>query len=406
MTNLREQAVVNDVPEHLEDVLETPLFDVLVILTQAKKKILVGTLLGTAFGVFLALVIKPTFTANATILPPQAPQSSLSSLMGQLGSLSGLSGGSGGLLKNPADVYVGIIQSRTLTDEVITHFGLQALWKLRYQEDARKRFHSMVQSESTKNGLIQITVKDTDPQRASNVANYLIDALYGMNSRLAVTEAAQRRVFFDHQLDDERTALAEAENELKDTQQKTGLITLNGQAELAVRSVAQTRAEISSKEVALQGLRAYESEQNPDVVQLNDQIRALRTQLITLENNQAQLAPGDTQISANQVPAGGLAYARKLREVRYHETLLDLLSRQYEAARIDEGKSAPLIQIVDRAVAPDRKSGPSRLLLVLGMAMAGCLISCGQILSRYALLRARRTPQMAKKLDMLLSRTS
>ncbi len=386
--------------------METPFLDVLVMLAQAKRRIFTFTLFGLAFGIVLALVIKPTFTATATILPPQAPQSSLSSLMGQLGSLSTLGGGSGGLLKNPSDVYVGILQSRTLTDSVLNRFDLQTLWKMKLRDDARKRLHAVAQIESTKDGMIQITVKDPDPKRASEIANFFVDALYGMNSHLAITEASQRRLFFERQLADERSALAAAEDDLRATQQKTGVISLSGQAELAIRSVAQTRAEIASKEVELQGLRTYDADENPEIVQLQSEIGTLRAQLATLENNQSQLAPGDTQIAANQVPAGGLAYERKLREVRYHGTLLDLLSRQYEAARIDEGKSAPLIQVVDRAVPADKKSGPSRLLLVLGAGFAAFLLGCGQVLFRRAMLRARKTPQVSNKLDMLLGRVS
>ncbi len=334
-------------------------------------------------------------------MPPQAPQSSLSSLMGQLGSLSALGGGAGGLLKNPADLYVGVLQSRSVTDRLIEQFHLQAQWHEKTMEDTRKKLAKYVQFEVNKNGLIVIMVKDHNAQQAGDMANFFVDALNGMDARLAIGEAAQRRLFFERQLAEEKDALAKAEEDLKRVQQKTGLLTLNGQTDLAVRSVAQMRAEISTKEVELRGLRTYDSDENPDVMRAQNELGTLQGQLRTLEDNEAKLAPGDTQIAANQVPAGSLEYARSLREVRYHDTLIDLLSRQYEAARIDEAKSAPIIQVVDRAVTPDKRSGPPRVLIILGCGLLGFLAACSWVFSLAAINRARRTPEIARKMDEL-----
>jgi len=378
----------------------TPILDILLIFFRGKRRIALVTLIAFVAGGGIASIVKPTYTAKATILPPQAPQSSVSAIMGQIGSLAGL-GGAGSLLKNPADTYVGILQSRTIADHAIDKFHLLQLWHLQKREDARIAMNGHVQFEMAKDGLIEITAMDKDPQRASDLANFFVDELYDMNSRLAITEASQRRLFFDQRLRDEKNALAAAEDDLKNTQLKTGLITLSGQADLAVRNIAQTRALIASKEVQLQGIRTYASDENPDVSQIQQELATLRSQLAQLENSQRRSSPGNTEIAASEVPGGSLEYARKLREVKYHETLFDLLSRQAEAARIDEAKSAPIIQVIDHAVKPEKKSGPSRLFIIFVTTMLGFCASCLWVFFRGALSRARQTPELAFKLDQL-----
>ena len=379
---------------------ESAALNLLLILSRGKNKLIWGTLFGLLLGTCLAFALRPTFTAIATILPPQAPQSSLSSLMGQLGSLSALSGGgTNSLLKSPADLYVGILQSRTIADQIIEEFHLRTEWHMERQNDVRKALSGRVQFEAAKDGMIVITAKDKDPQQASALANAFVEALNGINSRLAISEASQRRLFFEKQLSEEKSALAAAEEDLKNTQQKTGLLSVGGQAEQAIRNIADTRAEIASKEVTLHSMGTYETDSNPEIIQIQQQINTLRGQLTELQNNQSKLAPGDTQIAANQVPGGSLEYVRKLREVRYHDTLLDLLSRQYEAARIDEAKSAPIIQVIDRAVPPDKKSGPPRLLIMLSMAIAGFMAASGWLFWKHFIEQVQQKPDLAPALS-------
>jgi uncharacterized protein involved in exopolysaccharide biosynthesis len=381
---------------------ETPALDILLVLARDRRRIIAVTLIALLVGALIAFVMKPNFTAEAIILPPQTPQSSASLLAGQLGALGALGGGGvSSLLKNPADMYIGILQSRTIADRIIAKFQLQPLWKLKKSEDTRKKLAKQATFEVAKNGLISISVEDHDPQRASDLANAFVDELYSMNSRLAITEASQRRLFFDQQLAEEKSALAAAEDDLRKTQEKTGLITVSGQAEMAIRTIAQTQAQISIRLVELQAMRAYATEENPGVYTLEREINALRQQLRKQQDDQKKMAPGDTQIPAGKVPEGSLEYARKLREVRYHTTLFELLSRQYEAARIDEAKSAPIIQVVDRAVPPDRKSGPSRLLLMIGSAVLGFCCACLWVYMRAAIAHMREVPELSIKLDRL-----
>lgn len=373
----------------------------ILVLLGDRRRIAIVTFASLLIGAVIAFSLKANFTATASILPPQAPQSTASILMGQLGSLGLGAGGAGSLLKNPADIYVAMLQSRTITDNIIHQFHLDSLWKQKKLEDARKTLKKHAEFEADKDGLIDITVKDPNPKLASDMANAFVDELYRMNSTLAITEAGQRREFFNQQLEEEKNALAAAENDLRATQEKTGIIELTGQSAMAIRTIAETAAELRSREVELQAMRSYATDQNPDLSILQTQIDALRRQLSAQEDNQKRMLPGDTQVPAGRVPQEGLEYIRKVREVKYHQTLFDLLSKQFEAARIDEAKSAPIIQVIDRALPPDKKSGPPRMLITLGFGVFGFCVACFWVFWRHALVRMRQDHAAATLLDQV-----
>ncbi|AXC11520.1 Tyrosine-protein kinase Wzc [Acidisarcina polymorpha] len=375
------------------------LFDLLLVLSAARRKIAIFTLTAMALGAALALLMKPTFSASALILPPNQGQSSASMLMNQLG-IGGLAGGA---VKSPSDLYLGILGSRTIADDIIAKFHLDREYKTKKLSDTRARLMKATAMVVSKDSLIHITVEDHDPRRASDLANAYIDELYAMNSHLAITEAAQRRVFFDQELADEKNALAAAEVDLRKTAEKTGVIQLSAQSEEIIRSIADVRAEIASREVQLQSLRTFATDQNPDTVRIQEEINTLRSQLAVLEKDPRNVQSTTTDFQAGRVPEVSLEYARKLREVRYHESLFDLLSKQYEAARIDEAKAAPIIQVIDRAVPPDKKSSPHRLFLTLGFAVFGLFLGFASTLVSATWRRMEQVPEYALKLARLRS---
>jgi tyrosine-protein kinase Etk/Wzc len=388
--------------DHYSGSGDSPRLRMLLILLQDRRRIAIITFVSLLVGAVIAFSMKVTFTAIASILPPQPPQSTASALMGQLGSLAGLgASGAGSLLKNPADIYVAMLESRTIGDNVINQFHLMTLWKQKKLGDTRATLKAHAEFEAAKDGLIVITVKDPNPKLASEIANAFVNELYRMNSTMVVTEAGQRRMFFDQQLQEEKGALAAAENDLRTMQEKTGLIELTGQSAMAIRTIAETGAELRSREVELQAMRSYATDQNPDLSRLQAQIDALRRQLSGLENDQKGTLPGDTQVPAGRVPGEGMEYVRKFREVKYHQALFDLLSKQFEAARIDQAKSAPVIQVIDHAVPPDKKSGPPRTLITLGFGVVGFCLACLWAFWRQALVLMRRDNTSAAILDQV-----
>ena len=380
------------------------LFDFLLVLSEFRRTIALSIVISTVLGVVFCIFSKPTFTATAIILPPQQGQS-LAAMMGQLSalvSLASMSGSSGSAFRTPSDMYIGILQSRTIADNVISRFHLQQLYRTRKMEGTRLALKNHSRFITGKDGLIHISVEDHDPNRASEIANAYLDELYSMNSHLAITEAAQRRVFFDQELAGEKSALTVAEDDLKEMAEKTGIVHLGGQAESIIRGLALLRAEIASREVEIDSMRMFATDQNPVAIRAREEINSLRQQLAKLESDPRNPELSDTVgIPAERMPAVGLEYARKYREVKYHEALYELLAKQYEAARIDEAKAAPVIQVVDRAVPPDSKSSPRRLWIVLGFGFIGFVIGYTIASITRALHRAAQIPEYAVKLDLI-----
>jgi tyrosine-protein kinase Etk/Wzc len=300
-------------------------------------------------------------------------------------------------------MYVGLLQSRTVADELIDRYHLQDQYHQKLRTDARTLLRNNSEFEAASNGLIYIRVKDRNPIQAAALANAYVDALHTTNSRLAIGQAAQRHLFYDKEVAEERTALAAAEDDLRRTEEKTGLIQLDGQAEMTIRNIASAQAEIASREVQLGVTQTFATDQNPEVIRLEQEIASLKSQLAILENSQRSLVPGDLQVPSGRVPEASLEYVRKLREVRYHESLFELLTKQQEAATLDEAKSAPLIQVVDLAEAPERKSGPSRSLITLGLGFVGFSLSAAWSILTDVLAAMRRTPAQAARLDQIQS---
>jgi tyrosine-protein kinase Etk/Wzc len=346
------------------------------ILNRRKRLISAITLVAALVAAGVAFLLPPTYKAEAVIMPPQQAQSSMSMMSTQAAQLGGLAnvGLAGMFWKNPGDLYLGILRSRTIADSLIDDFHLQSVYGVKKRSDARKRLAKLSSFTSGKDLLIHIAVRDHDQKRSADLANAYVSHLFEQNQRLALNEASQRRLFFEQQIAQERNALTAAEVAFKNTQQKTGLIVPAGQAEGLVRSGILLRAEIAKREVQLQAVRSYATEENAEVRVLQSEISALNGQLGRLKNQTGRQSPDGIEIPAGKLPEVGLEYARKLRDFKYHEMVYEVLQKQYEIARIDEAKLAPVIQIVDRAVHPDRKSGPPRTVIVVVSALVTALV--------------------------------
>jgi tyrosine-protein kinase Etk/Wzc len=362
------------------------------VLYRHKRLIVSVTLMAAVVSAGVAYLLPPTYKAEAIIVPPQQAQSSMSMMSTQAAQIGGLAGlGLTSMLwKNPADLYIGILESRSIADSLIEEFRLQDVYGVKKQSDARKRLAKVSSFTTGKDQLIHIVVRDHDPKRSADLANAYVERLFHQNQKLALTEASQRRLFFEQQITQERDALASAEVAFKNTQQKTGLIVPAGQAEGLVRSGLLLRTEVAKREVELQALRSYATEENPEVRVLESEIDTLKGQLRQLKNETGSQSGDGIEIPAGKLPEVGLEYARKLRDFKYHEAIFEFLQKQYEAARIDEAKLAPVIQIVDRAVLPDRKSGPPRTLITLVSTVIAALALCFWILLRDYSSRAKR----------------
>lgn len=385
------------------DADEISLLDLLIVLAKRKRLILTITAVFAVLAIVISFLLPQKYTATATLLPPQQNSSIGSALTAQLGAMSGvaaLAGGSLGL-KNPNDMYIGLLRSRTVEDAMIVHFNLMQEYKMRHLSDARKAFesHSTVDG-SGKDNLIRISVEDRDPRRAADLANGYIDQFRIQSQHLAITEASQRRLFFEQELEQAKDKLADAEEALKKTQQTTGLIQLDSQARALIESAASLRAQITAREVQIQGMQTYATGENAQLVQAQRELDGLRAQLAKLGGSEDS-ASGELIVPKGLVPEAGLEYARRVRDVKYNETIFDILARQFEVAKLDEAKQGALIQVVDPAVSPDKRSFPKRGLIVIGATLLGFF--CGVFLALFqaAFVHIKKDSSISEKIALL-----
>ena len=381
------------------------LLDLALVLAARKRFIMLCSLIAAVVTAIIALILPVVFTATTTMLPPQQ-SSSASALLGSLGGLASLAGGAGGGaasmlgLKNPADLYIGLLQSETVSDELIGHFHLMQVYKTKKLVAARATLKSKTKILAEKSSLISISVKDHDPKRAAALANGYVEELHTLMSHLAVTDAAQRRMFFEQQLEGEKNKLADAEVALEVTERKTGIIQPQGQAEAVIMTISQLRAQISASEVELAALRTSATDQNSDVITLQSQIKGLRAQLADFEKGHPG-ATGSVLTPTSEVPAATLEYIRRMRDVKYHETLFELLARQYEMAKVDEAKQGQMIQVVDPALVPEKRSWPPRTLLTLLAFVLGACLSSFWVLLQASYRNRLQDPEIAAKTSQL-----
>ena len=354
------------------------LLDLLIILSKRRKFIFWFTL-GVAILTAITVLILPSKYTAATLVLPPAQNSSLSSaLLGQFGGSSALASvaGAGLGIKNPSDMYVSLFRSRTVEDSLIQRFGLMARYRCKKMSDTRTAF----EDRSTvvlgnKDGLIQ-NHRDgpRDPKFASDMANGYVEEFRKLSASLAITEASQRRLFFQQQLLEANENRTTAEEAMKRTQQSTGVLQVDSQARSLIESGAVLRGQVVAKEVEIQAMRAYATEDNPQMVVAEQQLAALKSQLAKLGGTDAN-SSSDIIVPKGNIPQAGMEYIRKLRDVKYFETVDELIAKQFEIAKLDEARQGAIIQVADVAAAPDKKSSPHRAIIVLLMTMVAFVIS-------------------------------
>jgi len=323
---------------------ESSLLDLLLPLAEHLRLLVLVPIAAGLFALGVSYLITPTFTARTVLLPPQHQQSMAASALASLGGLGALASGTAAL-RNPVDQYVALMQSETALDRIIDRFDLMRVYESKLRREARRRLLANTRiTAGKKDGLIVVEVDDVDPERAAAVAAQYVEELRHLSAVLAVTEAQQRRQFFEDQMKRARDALTRAQQAL----QASGFTgrALRAEPRAAAEQYARVRAEVAAAEVRLQSLRSRLADATPEVQQAQSTLSALRSQLALLEQ-----APSDGNDSD---------YVGRFREFKYQETLFELFARQYELARLDESREGTLVQVVDPAAVPEWKSAPRR----------------------------------------------
>jgi uncharacterized protein involved in exopolysaccharide biosynthesis len=357
---------------------ETSLIEILTQLV--RRKGLIAKITGAAIlvGVILCFLLPLQYTATAKIMPPQQTQSTASLLMSQLAGFGGnplaAMAGSGLGLRNPNDIYVGLLNSRPIADAVIEKFNLASVYHVGNMTKARRKLASYTAITSEKSGFIAVSVTDKDRNRAAAMANAYTEQLRVLTKSLAVTEASQRRLFYEEQLKQSKDALVAAALAFQQVQQQKGLVQLDAQAKAVIESLATLRAQVAAKQVQVQALRSYSTEQNPEVQLAEKELAALEAEESSME--QRNRTPGFAGMGLENIPSAGLEYLRAQHELQYQQALYDMLMKQYDAARLDESKDAAIIQVVEPAVEPDMRSSPRRAMILILSAILGFLVGC------------------------------
>ncbi len=364
---------------------EISLLDLLQVVVDNLRLLLLGPLTVGLLALGVSFVVTPTFTAKTQFLPPQQQQSAAASMLASLGSLGGLAGAAAGI-KNPSDQYLAFMKSVSVQDALIERFQLVERYKAKLKEDARKELTARARIASGKDGLISVEVDDKDPQFAADMANAHVEELHKLVARLAVTEAQQRRVFFEKQLAQTKDNLVKAEQALKSTGVNSSALKSTPAA--AVETVARLKAMISAQEVKLASMRGYLSESAPDFKLALNELAAYRSQLAKAEENE----PASTSATD---------YVARFRDYKYHETLFELFAKQYELARVDESREGAVIQVLDVAQPPERKSKPKKALIAIIATLATGFALLLWVFVRQALRNASNSPETAEKLQTL-----
>jgi uncharacterized protein involved in exopolysaccharide biosynthesis len=329
--------------------------------------------------------LPPSFKATTKFLPPQQQQSAAATMLQSLGPLAAAAGVSGG--NNPGGQYVTFMQSHRLQDILIQRLKLTERFGTQNKEDTRTALAGRAQIANGKDGLIAVEVNDKDPQFAAQLANGYVDALRELLKSIAVTEAQQRRVFFENQLASAKDNLIKAEVALKSTGINSSTLKLSSGA--PVERLASLQATIAAQEIKLASMRGYLTESAPDFKQAMVEMAALRAQLARTEKEEPSTDPT------------GNGYISKYRNYKYYETLFELFSKQYEVARVDESREGAIIQVLDVAEPPIRRNSAKRAQIASVTALAVGVLLLLFCLLRHALKTAAQNPQTASQLNSL-----
>ena len=373
---------------------EISLLDLLQTIVDSLRLLVLGPLAVGLMALGISFVIPPTFTAKTQFLPPQQQQSAAASMLASLGSLGGLAGAATGL-KNPADQYVAYMKSVSLQDALIGRFKLQERYEAKTKMDTRVILNNNVRIASGKEGLISVEVDDKDPQFAADLANAHVEELRKLLGKLAVTEAQQRRLFFEKQLTQAKDNLALAEVALKSTGISSSVLKSNPVS--AVAAVAGLKAQVTAQEVKVGAMRGYLADTAPDFKLAMNELANLRSQLAKQEKDEPASNP--TAGSANGKDVGD--YVTKYREYKYQETLFELFSKQFEIAKVDESREGAVIQVLDAAEPPERKSKPKKAMIAMIATLASGFALLLFVFVRQALRNAKQDAESAQKLSAL-----
>lgn len=377
---------------------EISLLDLAQTVVDNLRLLVLGPLAVGVAALGISFAVTPTFTAQVAFLPPQQSQSMAAGLLNSLGALGGLAGAAAGI-KNPSDQYVSFMKSNAVEDALIKRFDLMKRYDTEFLMDARKTLEGKVKIAAGKDGIITVDVDDHDPQFAADLANAHVEELTRLMGRLAVTEAQQRRQFFEQQLGTAKDKLAAAEIALRETGVNASVLKSNPAS--AVAAVAGLQAQVTAQEVKLGAMRGYLADSAPEFKQALTELQNLRAQLAKQSHNDEAPANGKNAKDAKDGKAGQGDYINRYRDFKYQETLFELFAKQFEMAKLDEAREGATIQVVDAAQPPEKKSKPKKALIAVLATLASGFALLLFVFVRQALRNGAQDAETAQKLQAI-----
>lgn len=362
---------------------EVNLLDYWRVLRKRSRLILGLTFVSVFTAGFMSyFVMTKIYESKASILAPKESGSGGAGLAAALAA-SGAGQFLGGLLPGGGsnkDVFVAILKSRTMAQDLVDRFKLTEYYKAKYTEDAIKGLQGATDISVSKEGAISVKVEDKDPKLAADVANAYVTNLDRLFARLGTTDASRQRAFITDRLEKTEKALRQAEDTLRRFQENNKAIVVQEQAKSAVEEAARVKGAIVVGEAQLEFLRTYATDNNPQVVAQRRQLEEMKRQLAQMQYGLGMELPSESRnpgqprkefhVPFAKMPELGMEFIRLMREVKIQETVFNLLTGQFEQAKINEARDMPTVQLLDKAVAAERKSRPKT---VLNMAIAGAL---------------------------------
>ncbi len=344
----------------------------------------------------IALFRSNTYRSTTQLMPPeQKATSGLAAMASMAGRLSTDNSMLGADLLNlgtqsTGDLFVGILQSRTAQEGVVQKFDLTKIYGVPWlhlkvkNEDARKRLEQSTEiDQDRKSGIITISVSDEDPQRAAGLAKAYVDELDILIASLSTSAAGRERRFLEQRLKEVKRDLDEAVHQLGEFSSINTTFDPKDQGEAMVNAAAALQGELIAAESQLRGLEAIYTANNVRVRSLQSRITELKRQIGKLSGvpgvtPEATAGTDDSMPfpSLRQLPLLGTKYADFYRRAKIQETVYQILTQQYEMAKVQEAKEIPTVRVLDVANVPEQKWGPHRVLLALMGAIVGLLCAC------------------------------
>ena len=359
---------------------EINLLELLLVLARNWRMIVGVPIVVAIITAIYSLLLPNIYTAKAMILSNDEGGGMMSTMLAQMGGLASLAGGMGGATK--ADLYIAIMKSETVKDSLIDRFKLMELYKAKLRTSVYNALDGKsVISSGKKDGIITIAVSDKDPKLAADIANAYVEELGKRAIKLGMTGAGMNRVFLEERLVKAKVDLAAAENTLKSFQTKNKAMAVTDQARATLEGVARLRAELVAQEVQLAVLKRQFTEESQDVKRASATIANLRSQIARMEGSASEGSmPG-----VGAMPQLGQEYMRLMREFKIQESLVELLTKQYEMTKLNEAKDVVPFQVFQTARVPELKSKPKRsIMVILATVTSGFLMVFLAFIREYA----------------------